>query len=398
MCKGFTHNGKGDPLPREICNHAGLGKPFRCRKILSQVRQNIIGQQASRSKSGPLDARGAFGGFSTALRLVFRARNIREIPRLLREGPKPVINLIVQAHNTMAINRLLRENWQLNFVSSFPRSGNTWVRHLLADVFLQCHGMETATELPIHPDKIIPDFYCHWIARRDVTIPMPGVFVKSHETFQQLQSKFGALPAFRACKHIYLYRSPEDALVSLFHYHDKQKHLKSKAAGGIDAFCRKWLPSWEENLASYLGAAEEGYQVLFVPYELLLQYPVELLSSLLRWLGARNDGVIVERAISNMQFSKLQAAETRNCVSEEAFFFRKGCKGAGRTELQAATMEVIQERTAKLTERANARVLAQQSMQGSPVASRKTVQISRNPKAQGRLSGTLPAVAKMQKV
>ena len=170
-----------------------------------------------------------------------------------------------------------------------------------------------------------------------------------------------AAAPFRACKHVYLYRSPEDALVSLFHYHDRQKHLKSKAAAGIDAFCLAFLPSWEDNLAGYLRAADEGFPVLFVPYELLLQYPAEILSSLLRWLGARHDGATVERAVSNMQFSKLQAVEARGLFNDEAFFFRQGCKGSGRAELQPSTLDIIQERTAHLMERANARVLIQQS-------------------------------------
>ena len=87
----------------------------------------------------------------------------------------------------------------------------------------------------------------------------------------------GASAPFRGCKHVYLYRSPEDALVSLFHYHDRQRHLKSTAAAGIDAFCLGLLPSWEENLASYLRAETEGFPVLFVSYELLLQYPAEIL-------------------------------------------------------------------------------------------------------------------------
>ena len=51
--------------------------------------------------------------------------------------------------------------------------------------------------------------------------------------------------------------------------------------------------------------------MLFIPYELLLQYPTEILSNLLRWLGARHDATTVERAVSNMQFSKLQALEAR---------------------------------------------------------------------------------------
>lgn len=369
------------------------------------TRQQI---PAARSRRSFANWRFLQGGFGPALRVIFRVGNFRHLPRLLREGPSPLFRLAVQAHNTAEITRLLRGGWQFSFISSFPRSGNTWIRYLLADVFLQARGVETATELPVHPDKIVPDFYCNWIARRDMTIPPPAVFVKTHETFQQLQERFGGaltrpgvgasapVPAFRACKHLYLYRSPEDALVSLFHLYDRQEESKAKTAAGIDAFCRDYLPKWRDNLDSYLRAADEGFPVLFVPYELLLQYPAEILGNLLRWLGARHDGATVERAISNMQFSKLQAVETRRLFNEEAFFFRRGCKGSGRAELQESTMNLILEKTAHLMEQANARVLAQQSLQGSP-ASPKTVRICRDAAFQNRQSRRLPAVAKVQK-
>ena len=350
------------------------------------------------------------GGFGAALKLLFRARTFRQIPRLLHEGPKPLFRLAIQMHNTAEIMRLLREGRQVIFVSSFPRSGNTWVRYLLADVFLQNRGVETATELPVHPDKIVPDFYCHWIARRDVSIPTPGVFVKLHETFPQLQARFGgalpqpgvadtgaAAPPFPRCKHIFLYRSPEDALVSLFHYHQRDKQLKAGTAAGIDEFCLAALPGWEENLAGYLRAAEEGFPVLFIPYELLLQYPAEILGNLLRWLGARHEATTVERAVSNMQFSKLQAVEARSLFNEEAAFFRQGCKGSGRAELQPSTVDIIQEKTASLLEQANARVLIQQSLPGYPATS-KTAQIRWRAAFHNRPSQILPTVAKLQKI
>jgi hypothetical protein len=372
--------------------------------MTSQQDDSAAASLRNAAKSGFLH-----GEYGAALRLLFRARNFRHLPRLLREGPRPIFRLAIQAHNTAEIMRLLREGWPLNFVSSFPRSGNTWIRYLLADVFLQTHGVETATELPVHLDRIVPDFYCQWIARRNVTIPTPGVFVKTHETFPQLQERFGgaqrrpgaggsgAVPPFRGCKHVYLYRSPEDALVSLFHYYDRQRQLKAKAAAGIDSFCQANLPLWEESLASYLRAEAEGFPVLFVPYELLLQYPTEILSSLLRWVGARHDAAMVERAVSNMQFSKLQAMEARSLFNEEAFFFRRGCKGSGRAELQPSTLDLIEERTAPLMEQANARVLIQQSFQGNPATS-KTEKIRRDAAFQNRQSKRLPPVVKLQKV
>jgi hypothetical protein len=223
--------------------------------------------------------------------------------------------------------------------------------------------------------------------------------------FARLQERFGGArrrgvagsgaAALRGCKLVYVYRSPEDALVSLFHFFTDQRQFKAKTAAGIDAFCRAYLPQWEDNMAGYLRAADEGFPVLFVPYELLVQYPAEIMGGLLRWLGVRHDGAMVERAVSNMQFSKLQALEASTRPNEEVVFFRRGRKGSGRSELQESTMNFIQERTAQLMEQANRRVLMQQS-QGRP-ASPKTTQILRNAAFQNQPSKPAPAGAELQK-
>jgi Sulfotransferase domain len=312
-------------------------------------------------------------GLPSALRIIFNPRNVFELPRLLREGLGPIKRLFIQAHNSTEIMRLLKKRERLNFVTSFPRSGNTWARHLLADVFLQNRGFETNTELPLHPDRIVPDFYCDWMAKKNITIPASGVYVKTHDLFEQLKTRFNH-PGLSRCKQIYLYRTPEDALVSLFHFYEGHNHHKHKTVGGLDAFCLEHLPAWEAHMESYLTAAEEGLGVFFVPYELLLQYPTEILSNLLRWLGNDHDRATVDRAVSNMQFSKLQALEARDTFKEEVVFFRRGCRGTGQAELQPSTMETIQERGTSLLARANNRVLQQQSLQRNPTST-KTSQI-----------------------
>jgi hypothetical protein len=338
------------------------------------------------------------GGFGAALRVLLNPRNFLEVPRLLREGPAPVLRMFVQAHNSSEITRHLQNGVTVNFVSSFPRSGNTWARHLLADVFLQGRGIETTTELPVHPDRIIPDFYCNWMDRQDVAIPASGVYVKTHDLFAQTARRF-SLPLLRNSRQVYLYRAPEDALVSLFHFYAKYKQLRNRTSAGIDAFCLAQLPAWEAHLADYLRAADEGTAVFFLPYELLLQYPTEILSNLLRWLGNRHDGATVGRAVSNMQFNKLQAVEARSQFNEEVFFFRRGCKGSGAAELQAPTMTQIQERTAEIISHVNNRVLLQQSLQRNP-APTKTCQIRWKAAIQyghPKPSKSLPTVATLQR-
>jgi len=379
----------------------------------------MTGQPSEQAKSRAPGNR-AFGSVGSALRFFMNPRNVQEIPRLLHEGPAPIVRLVIQMHNTREIRRRLRLGRPVSFVSSFPRSGNTWVRYLLADVILQGQGIETSTELPVQHNKIVPDIYCNWISPRNETAPDPGLFVKTHQVFDELEEGLWGAPRargsgggagagmFHNCKFIYLYRSPDDALVSLYHYFARQKHLKAKTACGIDAFCLGRLGDWENNISSYLRAADEGAAVLFVPYELLLQYPVEILSNLLHWLGLRHDPLEVQRAVSNMEFNKLQAVEARNLIKEEAHplfaswkidpfaYFRLGGKGSVQAELRASTVEQIQERTAGLVTRANSRVLGQQSLQRNPAPS-ETRQIRWQAAMQSKPSKGLPSVPSLHR-
>jgi hypothetical protein len=386
------------------------------------------------------------GSFVTALRFFVNSSTFRQIPRLLREGPAPIVRFAIQLHNTAEIINHLEHARPVNFITSFPRSGNNWLRYLLADILLQNQGIETSTALPVHPDKIVPDIYCNWVDGREEMTPPPGLLIKTHQPYGELRQRFGATTArprrgiphlspFRRCKFIYLYRSPEDALVSFYHYAARSKQMRANAAVGIDAFCLARLAEWENNMGSYLRAAEDGASVLFVPYELLLQYPVEIFGNILRWLGISHESANVERAVSNMEFTKLQVMEAQSVVEKEnnsltstinkpfAWFrragktseqepttatveeiiqessahlhFRVGAKGSGRAELQPATVAEIQDRTGHLAEMANSRVMTQQSLHGSP-ATTKSGQIRVAAALQRKNSRQLPASTKMR--
>jgi hypothetical protein len=278
------------------------------------------------------------------------------------------MRLFIQARNTADIAQRLRQGSRLNFISSFPRSGNTWMRYLLTDILLQNNGVSTTTQLPVHPDKVVPDFYCHSIARRDRSIQTPGVFVKTHDLFEQLERRFcrdglahcGAGPLSQNCKHLYLYRSPEDALVSLFHYYDRHRHFRGQSASGADAFCQARLADWQNNLSSYLRASEEGVPIFFVNYERLLKESARVLAEILRWLDIGHDGAMVRRAVLNMQFSKLRELELREVLNEQSLSFRRGASGGGQAELHPSTVRAIHRKTADLMEQANRRLLKQQ--------------------------------------
>lgn len=346
--------------------------------------------QPSGSKPLPLaglakDLRPSLGA---ALRLLLQPSTLRQWPRLLREGIGPMTLLLIQANNIAILNRLLNKGKKVVFISSFPRSGNTWMRYLLTDIVLQMHDVETTTELPVHPENLIPELRCDSLLSRFARCPhwamdSSTVFIKTHFLFERLEQMpwgngwrgFEALSGgrapFRDCRALYFYRSPEDALVSLYHLSRRDAYVRSRALHGIDAFCRKVVSSWMENIESYFRAADNGFPVFFVSYERMLEEPAIALDNMLHWLGVPHDGQMVQRAVSNMQFRKLQAMEiqankTRNPASEQKLFFRRGGLGSGCVELQESTVREIRQRTASLMNEANRRRMKQPSEQPAP--------------------------------
>lgn len=231
----------------------------------------------------PVSSAGSSLGASIgpALRLLaLRSANPRLWPMVLREGIAPLVRLMLEANNTALINRWLKQETNVIFVSSFPRSGNTWMRFMLSDILLQLQGIQTATELQVHPDDLIPILECDSIAQRLTRCPEwalepPLVFIKTHFSFARLEHIFsgndargsaagsGSHARSQNCRALFLYRAPEDALVSFYHM---EACRRGKSIRGVDDFCRKGLSGWMENMNSYLRAADNGFPIFFIPY------------------------------------------------------------------------------------------------------------------------------------
>jgi hypothetical protein len=203
--------------------------------------------------------------------------------------------------------------------------------------------------------------------------------VKTHDSFEQLRDRIlgGARPAgaenqpasaaFRNCKIVYLFRSPEDVLVSYFHLQRKVNYIE-RSQFGIDEFCRSQLPHWMENLKSYLQASEAGVAVFFVAYEHMLQDPAATLTGVLRWLEIPHDAQVVERAVAHMHFANLRAREERTSPGNTQFSLRRGGAGAALEELQPQTRCEIRDAAAPLLKQANKQLARQLALYNvSPV-------------------------------
>jgi hypothetical protein len=311
----------------------------------------------------------ALSSIGHALRLLFHPTTFQQWRRIFREGRDPVDHLLIQANNTAIINRLLKDGTKVVFISSFFRSGNTWIRYMLSDLFLQMQDVETETRLPLHPDDLIPHFRFNCMGQRLLRFTQwfknsPVVFVKTHSLFSRVEQIIGANgPAKGDCRALYVYRAPEDALVSFYHFCLHQPGWETRPTVGIDEFCLQQLPDWMASVSSYLNAAAEGFPTFLVSYESLSAHPGEVMRDLLDWIGLPCEEEMLERATTHMQFDKLQRMEVQDNPAQKAdkqkLFFRRGQPGAGRLELKDATLQEIRRRTAALVQQAEELRLAQ---------------------------------------
>ena len=110
----------------------------------------------------------------------------------------------------------IKKNTKPNILlSSFPRSGNTWLRLLLTDVFLQIENLEVGQNaLLSHIEKYVPDMHCDKLDNDCGSSSTNFIIVKTHSKYDNIKIKHE--------KVILLYREPEDCLIS-FYYHQQAK-------------------------------------------------------------------------------------------------------------------------------------------------------------------------------
>src|SRR3981189_2900810 len=137
------------------------------------------------------------------------------------------------------------------FIVSYPRSGNTWTRFLVANLV---HPEQSVTFVNI--ERLIPD--CEAMSSRYVKrVPRPRI-IKSHEYFD---------PRYK--KVIYIVRDPRDVALSYYDFSRKYRHIEDSypLEQYIGDFVTGRLISagwgtWGANVASWVFAPGGGPGVL----------------------------------------------------------------------------------------------------------------------------------------
>jgi aryl sulfotransferase len=253
---------------------------------------------------------------------------------------------------------------------SWPRSGNTWLRFLIAsllrdgepvdinepgivtpvanrDEFDKVAGIDSTILTTGEIDRARPAL-CALLASR---FDGPLILRKVHDKCWKNADGARMFPPELSRGAVYIVRDPRDVAVSYSHF----AHI------GFDEAIRRLgdpamtisgrfpdmpkfpqpLGSWSDHVLSWID--DSGMDVLLVRYEDLLAAPVKQLARVAEFLEISPENA--PKAVAAAHFDKLRAQEDekgfRESSGAKAPFFRMGQSGAWRRELSSAQAERI---------------------------------------------------------
>lgn len=193
------------------------------------------------------------------------------------------------------------------FIVSYPRSGNTWTRFLVANLI---HPGEKATFLNI--ERLVPDSEAQ-SSRYLKQVPRPRV-IKSHQYFDH-----------RYKKVIYIVRDPRD--VALSYYDFQRKYRQIEDAYPLTRYVSDFVSgrlisadygTWAENVASWVFPRGKSNAFLLLRYEDMLKDTVGELHRIAAFLNIAADRSRLEHAVecsSARQMRELEKSEGDRWVS-----------------------------------------------------------------------------------
>jgi hypothetical protein len=214
------------------------------------------------------------------------------------------------------------------FILSFPKSGNTWTRFLIANLIYP----ETPADFS-NINHLIPDPEA--MSKRDLAkMPRPRI-IKSHQYFDP-----------RYPRIIFIARDPRDVLLSTYHFQRKRRviddHYPLKEyAGQFIAGKTSPYGSWGDNVASWLVTRQGRPGFLLLRYEDMLEDAARELNKVAAFLQIPPDAERIATAVRRSAADEMRKLEksqahlwsTTKSTRQDVPFVRAAKAGGWRTEL-----------------------------------------------------------------
>ena len=225
------------------------------------------------------------------------------------------------------------------FVVSYPRSGNTWTRFLIANLIFPGENV-TFNNI----ERLIPDTSSQ-SNRALKRTPRPRI-IKTHQYFDH---RYGRM--------IYIVRDPRDVALSYYDFHRKYRQIADDYPLGtwVEEFVAGKLissdwGSWGENVASWLYTRGQNPDFLLLRYEDMIEQTPRELARIARHLRIEVTpeqlNAVIEKS-SAQRMRELEKLEENQWVATKKHrkdipFVRAAGAGGWRSKLPAPCIAKIE--------------------------------------------------------
>lgn len=259
------------------------------------------------------------------------------------------------------------------WLASYPKSGNTWFRIFLSNLFSESPGavhINELTETAISSNRSIMDNYLgihsSELTTNEIDRLRPEVFrsyskekeglayIKTHEAWTVNSRDEPIFPEEVTKGVIYMIRNPLDIVISYSHHNNESIDLTISRINNADSkLCaakdvlymqtEQRIKSWSDHVSSWTKGS--GLPLCLIRYEDMLQDPLNTFKSAVDFLNLSYGEAEISDAINYSSFQSLKAMEARDGFKEKGIntkvFFRKGQSNEWKTGLSKAQMREI---------------------------------------------------------
>lgn len=225
------------------------------------------------------------------------------------------------------------------FLVSYPKSGNTWARFLVANLLSPNEPADFGRINQLVPDPASES------KRHFERMPRPRV-IKSHSSFDA-----------RFPKVIYVVRDPRDVVVSEYHYQRKTRRIDDNYS--LDDYVSRFVSgesyplngSWGQHVGSWLVTRSGDSRFLLVQYENMLSDTVGEMARIAAFLGLASTPQHLSRVVELSSLDRMRQLEARqsNLSSltkgsrQDVAFVRSGKAGQWRQSLTEPAVAKIED-------------------------------------------------------
>ncbi|KAG8185455.1 hypothetical protein JTE90_022386 [Oedothorax gibbosus] len=269
----------------------------------------------------------------------------------VRGIPMPKLPFFPEKNITDAIDYIPKDGDVI--ICSYPKTGTSWLQFIVQQILSKGQSLPQFSDLVT---KIIPFIEKAGIDALDA-LTEPRIY--KHCFSQKV------IPIRDNAKYLYIYRNPEDVLISYYHFSADIIQEKLTIDDFMDDFLKGvwWYGDYCDHVMSFLSQSERD-NVLVLTYESLISNRKEEVLRLAKFLGEeyykclKGDEAILDKIIEHTEFDYMKKNvafiapeipknnESSELKERKVNFFRKGTVGDGKKSLTETQLKKLREHVA----------------------------------------------------